>query len=94
MIKIPQCPTRDPPPVYFTGVLLAGMVLVTHRKERPSEEKFKGCTSLNRDSTRAFYTRHCRQTVQDFFMPTILLLSLDILALTEKMWASLSSGTA
>jgi hypothetical protein len=25
--KIPQCPARDPPPVCFTGVLLAGMVL-------------------------------------------------------------------
>jgi hypothetical protein len=66
--KIPKCPTRDPPPVWFTGVLLAGMVLITQREERPSEEKILKCTNSNRDSTRAFYTCHCRRKLfKDFF---------------------------
>jgi hypothetical protein len=62
--------------VYRRSTHRNGTILHIEKKDEV-KKKFKGCTSLNRDSARVFYTRHCRQTVQDFYANSFTLKALD-----------------
>ncbi len=57
--------------IYFYS--LTAQIMAKKACKDQVKKKFKECTSLNRDSARVFYARHCRQTACEFFMPTILL---------------------
>ena len=68
----------------FTGVLLAGMVLITHREERPSEEKILKDVQIQTGTRLVYFTLATAvEIVQDFFMLTIFT-CFDILGLTEE----------
>jgi hypothetical protein len=97
--KIPQCAARNLPPVWFTGVLLAGMVLITPREERLSAEKnskiIKTCTGSHRDSALlAFYMRHCRRELfnifedKNIFHLKLLILTLPKNAVSATSWTA------
>ena len=61
------------------------MVLITHREERPSEEKILKDVQIQTGTRLVYFTLATAvEIVQDFFMPTIFTLIFDILDLTEE----------